>query len=316
MLIQDAEDDWISRHRGEQITVRPEREKALIQIPFGFYPHSDFEDAVWVILKPSKLKRISTEGRGGRYHLGDAGSTFKLLAPENFLEVHNHQWEVYESFHSKILELIRRAHTGVDMWSKVLNQSIGELSKFKGRVPDSFLKRAENAIINATNTDVPKYKVDTPLAWTGTSRREITLEFHLATSDGGHDILQAIRLMQKYSAIQTTTDNELDIEFPYIWELSTEPEGMLYYRRAAMTSLQVEMKTPYINGKAQIIILSLSLIDMDPLYSSILDDSAENIITVSDFDNGRGRVDVDNELLRKFNIEEFNAAHGGSLGAY
>ena len=243
-----------------------------IQIPGGFFPHASFKDALWITLQAKELSKIHTGGRGGNLTLGRTKTKFKFLAPPAIVEMHNHDWTEYASMASRMLEKIRSAETG---WEQLKAVAGGT----KNMTWDSFktVFNAEGitgklqAVANAAtrvNLPAPNRKVDTPLTYSNSQRRQLQLEFQLADSQGGRLVVQAVKLMQSYAA--ATTGDGVNIGFPHIWKIQSEPEGLILMEAAAMTSIQPTWQYPFIHGYPTRCELTVSFTDMSPLFQKTI----------------------------------------------
>jgi len=253
----------------------------IIQIPKSFFPHADFQDALWIVIKARKLKNINTKGRGGAISISEHGDTWKFLAPEELVEVHNHGWEPYDSFHSRLLEKIRALHVGVEQFEKITKASIDEAKKlWTEKNTNNLLSKLEAGVINASNTDLPQYKIDTPLIYQSSERRTWDLNFTLASSNGGTDILDAVKRLQKAAAPNLIGDSETTIEFPYIFEVRTEPSDMIKFGFAIINTIQPTWKGPFRYGNPFQCELQIGFTDMSPLFRKTIEEGT--IITVAE----------------------------------
>jgi hypothetical protein len=246
------------------ITGNRQRDPNVIQIPGSFFPHANFTDAVWIKLTARELTGLRTNGRGGTLSIGKKGTTFKFLAPEQILESHNHDWAEYESIQSRILQKVMGFKTGVDQLSDVFSNVKTEFKK-GGLTTGAAIK---SALTRVGNVAVPKYKIDSPLRYTSSQRRNYQLTFLLADSQGGATIEDAVRLLQRYSA--PDSQSEIDINFPWVFTVTTEPEGLINMNYAVMESILVTWMHPYIKGKPSRCELTVSLKDMSPLFQQTL----------------------------------------------
>lgn len=280
-LIND--EDFFQRQRdiGGEITIRTPQQPTLVQIPANFFPHADYENATWIRLTPRELTNINARGRGGTYTLRKTGTIYKFLCPREVVEVHNHDWREYESFHSAVLEKIRSYKTGYTQISGAAGRAGNEINDIiKNGFGGDFLKRLEEAARNISAVDVPQLKMDTPLTWQGSSRRVYNFDFLLADADGGDLVLDTVQAIQKYAAPKNRDD--LRIDFPYVFSIESEPRGMINLKAAACTSIQPTYREPFNQGKPYICNLNLSFVDLSPLFESTIDSGG--IITIEEVD--------------------------------
>jgi hypothetical protein len=244
--------------------------KHIIQIPGEFFPHAEFKEALWCLIVPKQLKGMNTAGRGGTLRIGKTGTAFKFLAPETIIEAHNHDWQEYESIQSKLLQKIVTYKTGFQQAKDIAEGVKKEIYQLfqAGNFPAG--QQLLDATINASSVGIPKFKVDTPLVYKASQRRNWNLTFILADASGGKKIMEAVKLLQKYAAPFSRQD-VLSIEFPWVFELSTIPEGLIHANFAALTSIQPSWMSPYIKGRPTRCELTLSFVDMSPLFEKTIE---------------------------------------------
>lgn len=259
-----------SQQRGK--TKDPE----LIQIPGEFFPHANFKNALWIRLAARELEGIHTGGRGGTLQIGKKGTTFKFLAPSQVIDTHTHNWEVYESIQTSILKKVVGFKTAVDQIGRIAGNIKTEFLDAKGSGWPSGQKLL-NILQRAGNIEKPKFKIDAPLAYTDSQRRQYQLTFILADSRGGETIHNAVKLLQAYSAPESKS--EIEIKFPYVFNVSSEPEGLIKMDYAAITGIIATWMDPYIKGRPSRCELSISLTDMSPLFRKTI--TAGGIVNVN-----------------------------------
>lgn len=267
----------------------------LIQIPGDFFPHANFGwDALWVKITARQLLSQKTRSRGGSLQIGKKGTTFKFLAPPQIVDVHNHNWEEYASIQSRFLQLVINAKIAADQGGQIVGdlkrQFFQALSKIKKNISENRAARAAgkppvhpvsfpgvSSLANtlyqtatqAADVAVPKYKQDTPLKYTGSSRRTYNLPFILADSKGGETVERAVNLLQSYAAAESVS--EYEINFPFIFEVQTEPFGLLKLNYAALESVLVTWNAPYRRGRGTWCELQLQFKDMSPLFRKTIE---------------------------------------------
>jgi hypothetical protein len=288
-LITDATFDslretlGLSRKAGvTESHARSYRDPNVIQIPGSFFPHADFEDALWIKIKAKKIANLKTGGRGGTLTIAEHGPTWKFLAPDEIVEVHNHEWDNYESFHSKILEKIRSFGVGWDTTVEAAGQLYQEGQRIAKKVwdkptTDGLLSDIKEGLIRGSSTTVPETKIDTPLVYMSSGRRRYDFNFILADPEGAK-LVHSIKLLQKYAAPDTV--DEYRIDFPWIFEITSEPSELLKVSFAAMVSIQPTYQQPYVNGNPVKAELQLSFEDMSPLFKKTIEEGT--IINVKD----------------------------------
>jgi hypothetical protein len=295
MTLRNA-DDYFGRHKAEATSFRPPRKKTVIQIPGSGFPHSDFENMTWITLVPKEVKGVSTAGRAGSITLRSSNTMFKFAAPKEIFEVHSHAWQEYESFNSAVLEKIKTYKTGYQQVSGVFQRGSQEIGKlWDAAWTGKFLSQLEKSAIRVSEVDVPQFKIDTPLTWTGSARRLYNFEFILADANGGADMVDAVQQIQKYSAARLRGD--IGFDFPYVWEIKSEPNNLINVPLAACTSVQPVWQTPFQDGLPYWCTLNLSFTDMSPLYSETLEGGS--IVNVLDYETEKKKLEERSEQQTK-----------------
>jgi hypothetical protein len=240
------------------------KEPKLIQIPGSWFPHASFTDALWIKFQSKQLTGMHTGGRGGTLQIGKKGSAFKFLAPETITETHNHEWQEYSSIQSKILSKIIAFSVAYEQGKDIYNNLRTAYNNRGLPGGQSMMK----LLMKAGDTRVPKYKMDTPLAYSNSQRRQYQLTFILADPDP-RNVVETVKLLEKYAAAESTS--EIDIEFPYVFSVHSEPEGLLNIDYVAITSILPNWMHPYIGGLPMRCELTISFTDMSPLFRSTIE---------------------------------------------
>ena len=255
-------------------TLNPWAKNATIQ---------DKNGSVWISMKPRKILDQFTKG-AGQIATQELADEFIFLAPLSLQENLIHQWEAYESVASRLAQKIRSA---VKLGSEAgaLVNTFGSAADLESAATGIFSKAGANegnAIENFVRKSygklqgsrIPKIKVDTPLYYSNSERRELTLEFQLfherIPGKAPEEILiEPIQRLMKYSSPELKGD--IDIEFPYIFEVRTLPFPFIKYTTCALRGVQPTWNSPYINGVPMSCNLTLTFIDMSPLYRSTIE---------------------------------------------
>ena len=239
----------------------------MIQIPQDFFIHSTWKsNALWFKLTARELIGQTTGGkatsRGGTLNIGRKGTTFKFLAPSQFIDTQSHTWEEYASIQSRLLQFAMSSQTS---WSQI-KEVYANLKHIFFEGKDGAFKMPSGMRIAEALGDVtvPKYKQDTPLKYTKSNRRTYQFTFTLADANGGEYMARAVQLLQKYAA--PASKDIITIDFPYIFRVETIPYGVLTLEYAALESIMVTWMAPYIKGKPSRAELTLSFKDMSPLF--------------------------------------------------
>lgn len=253
------------------------------------------DNATWIQLIPRKIVNQGTSGRGGNLTGGESGPRFIFLAPVSIAENIGHTWGAYDSIQSRIAEkALGAAKIGADITSVVKgsqNLISGGIEGLKsgfdgtnyGNVLESIARKAYNTV---GGHNVPKIKIDKPMVYQDSQRRQIIFEVNLiAEKDPKKDVLDVIQDLQKYSSPGINLKSGIDIDFPYYWEITTQPGEAIRYTTTALEAVQSTYNIPWKNGFPMQATLQLTFRDISPLFrqtiqsGSIINviDTAENI---------------------------------------
>lgn len=237
----------------------------IVQRPKIGFPHAGFgKTGLWVKMQAIQLQSQSSKGRGGAIRTGMYGPVFKFLAPETIAEQANHNWEEYESMTSRLAEKIKSLTKTKEDIRGIKELFGGDLKKVLGGIGGNLsLARLGGANFGS---NIPKVKVDTPLVYTSSARREWNLEFILASwKDAKDEIVDPVKELMKYSSPSMGQGN-ISIEFPWIFKITTEPDGLFTVNHAALEAVQPTWKAPYIDGNPTQCDLTLVFKDLSPLF--------------------------------------------------
>jgi hypothetical protein len=262
-----------SHYKSAERRINTAQNKDLIQVPSVYFPHSGFTGALWIELQPRKLDQINTGGRGGTYRTTDVGTTYRFLAPvDGILEAHNHDWQVYESMQAKLLKLFSDLEIGISKAGQsfaVLKEEFGKSLRglVEGKIPSG--KSLTDAVLKSVSYDVPKRKIDSPLAYETSARREFLFTFPLVSEGLKTDLVDIVKQIQQKAA-PTRSGNSINIEWPWVWSIQSNPPGVLDVDLAACTSVQVSWNEPYLSGVPQRCDLTLGFRDISPLFAETI----------------------------------------------
>jgi hypothetical protein len=244
--------------------IKYNKDPKLIQMPGRWFPHTEFKDALWIKFQAKQLTGMHTGGRGGTLQIGKKGSAFKFLAPETITETHNHDWQEYSSIQSKILSKIIAFSVAYEQGKDIYN-NLKTAYNNRGLPGGQGIMKL---LMKTGDTRVPKYKMDTPLTYSNSQRRQYQLTFILADPEPTK-VVEAVKLLEMYAAAESKT--EIDIEFPYVFSVHSEPEGLINIDYAAITSILPNWMHPYIGGMPMRCELTISFTDMSPLFRSTIE---------------------------------------------
>lgn len=317
--VNDSQVPAIRKRKGEEnltdidkkIIRRPKRLN-----PWSKRPESSENGSVWIHMNAYKIINQFSKGRGKVIRAGSPEAQYAFLAPLSIFETHDHQWQPYESIASRLAQKVRSlatvtAEVGAlttaftsqanteDSSVQQINREVKEGGRFDMQVVENL---AAKAYSRAPSSRVPKIKIDTPLYYENSDRRSIQLEFLLvAEEDPFTDIVEPIQNIMRKAAPAFT--GELTIEFPYLWEVYSQPNRYLNYSTCVLSSIQPTWNAPYINGYPSNVVLSLRFVDLGPLYRQTIETGTS--INVIDADKQRAREQ--NEAVTVISRSRFTA---------
>jgi len=215
--------------------------------------------ALWIIFTPAKIKKQASLYIGtGSIELEEGGGpTIELMAPRQIAESIGHDWEPYDTIASRV--------------SQALGKGIQDVEQFKN-IGTGILNAAKNKSIAGSVPATPNpTRVDAPLMYINSRRREYTFDFELMASGGNSDtnIVEIVRQFETMSC--PGFQNGIQIEQPYVFKISTRPSGFLNLKAAALTAVQPTYHSEYIYNDTVLpdkIDLSLTFIEIAPLFRS------------------------------------------------
>lgn len=228
------------------------------------------EDLLWLHFEAREFEKQGGYARGqGSIETGSKLKSWKLLSPTEIMESVSHDWGEYESIGSRIAQKIGEIKTGVNEF-KGLTSALGK-SLSEGAGSFSARKLASNIAYGAANVSVPKFKVDTSMVYQDTKRREYKFVFNFAVTYGGKgpekEVFEPIREMEKLSCAEIGGEFALiDIKFPAIFKVYSEPSGIIKINHAALTAVQPTWKAPFKDGYPISCELQVTVMDIEPLY--------------------------------------------------
>jgi hypothetical protein len=259
--------------------------------PWASKAQGSSNGSVWIKMKPRKILDQFSKG-AGTIAVEDLDTEFVFLAPLVLNENIVHHWEAYESVASRLAQKVRSAaklgseiRAMTDIFGKkanaadVVKDTFSKSGSNEGRALESYVKDVYSAVPSSRITPI---KVDTPLYYTNSDRRQIVFEFQLfyekISKNPEDSLIKPIKELMKYSS--PDLKGELNIQFPYMWDIRTSPNEFLHYKTCALTSVQPTWNSPYIDGTPSSVNLLLSFTDMSPLYAGTIEKgSIINVIT-------------------------------------
>ena len=290
----------------------PARGKVVYQRPMKLSPWAigagDLsKGTVWVSMKPKKIIDQYSKG-AGTYGVVELNTEFLFQAPLNLNENIVHHWEAYESVASRIAQkarsLVKLGEEAKALGSVGL-QAADSMSKginLEGKTVEGFITGAYN---NLPSAKIPNIKVDTPMYYTNSDRRQIVFEFVLFSENipgtKTEDVLiNPIKELMKFSSPDLKSG--IQIEFPYMWEIKTEPVNFIHYTTCALTAVQPTWNSPYVNHMPSSVNLQLTFQDLSPLYAGTIEEGS--IINVI---NGSAEQNVNRENEAVLSVQNHRA---------
>jgi len=223
-----------------------------------------------------KLKQQNLNPRDPNYIMkGPRLYHWNLIGFQDISESIVHNWEPYDTITGRINEMISTEKSNFTQITQVIGGGVSGLTS------NNFNAVMRNAL-NNTSTEGAKYKVDTPLVYTGSQRRQISLTFSFQTyRDPEEDVVVPIHNFRKYSCAGIDGESVDKIDFPAIFEIMTVPSGIVNIRDAALTDVQVTWNSPHKNGNPMRAELTVTFLDLRPLYKSSWGTKEGNIISTS-----------------------------------
>jgi len=245
------------------------------------YVNPDFEPYIgdsfkgtWIEITSYELKQqtafVNGE-KGGIIVDPTPALSWKFLAPNQIMETINNTWEPWETISSRMAgkgkELVQLGNELSGVW-----EAMGQV---KHGINYGTVGKIYKKLTNITKA---KFKVDTPLVYENTERREWTMEFNLSSVNPGgglgkgsaEKMLESVRMLESSSTpVRTDAFEGLGIEFPYVFTIESKPdENLMNVEYAALTSVQPTFKAPYDeNGRPMMIDLTLTFKELSPVYS-------------------------------------------------
>jgi|GEM_PF-3820322 len=258
-----------SHYKSIKKRINDTKDENLIQVPHWYFPHAGHTGSIWIELQPLELKSINSAGRGGNYDVSKFGPLYKFLAPDDgILEASNHEWNTYETIFSKLLAMEAKLGTAWTQGQQIAGSLWGSVVRAfeAGDFPSGEQMLA--ALHAAVAVDIPKKKVDAPLSYTNSPRRQFMFTFQLLSEGLKTDLVEIVKNISAYSAPSSV--GNIHIKWPHLWSIQTDPKGVLDVDLAACTSVQSTWKHPYKNGIPQRCELTLNFTDISPLFADTI----------------------------------------------
>lgn len=263
----------------------------MLQSPMGSVLPENY---VWIVFTPFEILSQSVAAqRGASMNVKRAGEQMKLIAPEQIMYTLGHSWGEYESMATRLLgkmgEFAKLKSEGAALGNALPEAArrigTGAAEAIKGNYQETAeqtlgaMQRIQSGLAGAR---VANTKVDLPLVYEGSERRQLTLEFNLiGVQDIRKEVYEIVRNFELYSA-PVSKDN-VYLNPPYVFNLRTEPGDIINIDKAALESVQPTWKSPYDeNGFPHACQLTLTFRDMSPLYRRTLEQGGFVVTTATE----------------------------------
>lgn len=257
----------------------PEKTIDNVQIPSNIQQAS-FSNANWIVMTPREITSQTTITRGLPL-LGKKGTVFKFLAPEEITDTQNHEWDVYESVQKRIAEKVREFAKIGEEGSSVIKAAINTGKEAIN--PERSASRWYNSLGRIAGTEVIRAKVDTPLVYANSERRNFTLTFNLLNVSITDDIVRTVKLLQQYAAPESPGVGSISFQPPFIFSVASTPDQRIVnLKYAALRSVQSTYRPPYIQGTPMHVELTLEFQDIEPLFANAIRYTSKvNVVTTT-----------------------------------
>lgn len=184
---------------------------------------------------------------------------YSFYAPNEIAENITHSWEEHDSIAGKAGQIATAGAQDV--------KEIGYI--FKGQ----------------TSGD-GKFKLDSPLVWKNSARREYSFPITLLDQEEPNKIAGVVQDFKRMSSAKTQGALS-SIGYPYIFRIRLVPGALLMIESAALTGIQSTYHHPYIGGYPTKIDLTLTFVDLQPVFEHSFDGELATKITTNNPRNRR-----------------------------
>ena len=244
---------------------------------FDVSGESIIDNSLWIDITIHKMTHQTLNPRDFENHIQKKTieKSYRLLAPNEIQENITHSWDVYDNLIGRASDLIKRYQKSTGDISTLASglDALVDGGNTTGRVNQLLSGPIEGA----------NYKVDSPLVYKDSNRREYTFMFQLVDQgDIQEDILNPVNDFRKYSSASNMVKGKMQtisIEFPHIFTLKSIPYDIINVKYAALIAVQPNYLGPYRNGLPSKCELTLTFRDLLPLYESSWGDGVSKVST-------------------------------------
>lgn len=164
---------------------------------------------------------------------------YSFFAPNEIQESITHSWEEHDSMAGRIAQIVTNTQSGL--------KDVVELA-------------------TGGTTGSKKYKLDAPLVWKNSPRREYTLPIVMLDADNPGQISEVVQDFKRMSSAKAGANNLSAVDFPYIFRVRLHPGSLVYIESAALTGIQSTYHYPFKDGYPIKIDMTLTFLDLEPLF--------------------------------------------------
>ena len=281
---------------------------------------------VWIHINARRILDQFSKGVGRiRVREGTPEVQYAFLAPLAMTETVAHNWAEYDSIASRLAQKVRTAakigaefQGLVQSFERTANANDKAKQLLENKSPNAGQALAEftRGIYNRLSPhSIPKIKVDTPLYYENSDRRNFTFECVLvAEKNPRFDVVEPVKDLMKYSSPALKGQGGINIDFPYMFEVYTRPKEFIKMSTCALTAVQPTWNHPYIGGYPSSCNLQLTFRDLSPLYRGTIETgSVINVIKVAKTQE-REALDIDPTTGEGFRRRQDVRGAAGSAG--
>lgn len=222
------------------------------------------QDTLWLEMYEMKMDSQNSWGRSS-INAKRTDNSWKFLAPNEIAENVSHTWGEYESMASRLAEKGISLMKGMENIESIAGAAKGAVMNVAGSGKVS-MSTVTNMVANAASTNVIAAKIDSAYTYQDSNRREfsLTIEMHETVSDHPYEMYECVQKLKEASCAEHI--GMLQVGFPRIFRIVTHPIKIININHAALTGVQPNWKSPYHNGYPCGCELTLTFVDIEPLY--------------------------------------------------
>lgn len=240
---------------------------------FSPYTLPEFK-GTWIVITSHNVEYFTAfANNDGGLIINDSAHyqvTWQYLCTNQIMETINHTWNPWETMSSRIAGKLKEFSQTVTDITAIRNAFVGLSWRFD----------IGPAFKNLTSSQtLAKNKVDTPMVYEDSERREYILEFNLTASDSdqAEEMMFGVRTMEAYSLPTKPGIDGSNLGLPRVFTIRSYPRvndisPLIDIEYAAITSIQPTYLAPYDeNGWPMRIQLTVTFKEMPPIYEESID---------------------------------------------